>query len=249
MGFVRIRFRYWRQRVRRMVCPMNEITFDEDGLIVQRNGDGGDCAARCGEYLTFFKAREMMGIDNSDWPKLYWPQTSGKLQALSGQVLRYDKPPYDKYNDVSRDQTMPMVIAGCFYRDLGFVSGVVLDIRENASRFPNGDFCSPMESACFDRVFGRPHILGDIQMIFAVIVRCIYGAISLDDVGDDINLTLYLVQAFFFHPTWPTKIATWLYGKLRRKGVQYAFDHYHRPETGGNPINDLARPVIKEVFG
>lgn len=68
-----------------------------------------------------------------------------------------------------------------------------------------------------------------------------------NNVGDDINHTQVLLQANATLATPVSWFARWIY-KFRKYGVQYAFNHYHRPETGGNPLNELYAPIIQKYF-
>src|SRR3990172_9344569 len=102
---------------------MNQLFLDTNGLMVQRDGDGGDCAARCGEYLTLRSARFLSNIPNDEWPFVSWETVKWNL-VKNGYVYRYNQPPYNDLTDVSRDQTMPIVIAAGYALDFQVVDAI-----------------------------------------------------------------------------------------------------------------------------
>lgn len=226
---------------------MMPMSFDSDGLIIQTDGDGGDCSARTGEYYTLLAIRERMGISNAEWPRSSlkdWDEAGIKL-FTAGVPLRYTQPPYNDPKDVSRDQLLPMIIASGYYQQQWYAAALASVIESHNSFCPNGDLCGPVDWVIINRARAKRawFYFGDLQLMFSVLLRC-WKARDPDDVGDDINLTLYLLCATDFWPTVFSRFAMYLYRKLRPRGVQYAFDHYHRPETHSNPLNELARPVI-----
>ena len=225
-----------------------KIAFDSDGLIVQTDGDGGDCAARTGELYTLLAVRERMGISNADWPTPQPFLNALDKLAPGGILVRYPRPEngYNNPSDTTRDQTMPMIIASAYTQNEMFAIRQAEELDNHFDTFPNGDPAGPAEWGIIDRCRNDMTwliYLGDLQLIFSVLTRCFIGLIP-SNVGDDINLTLYLLCTMDFRPTWLSKIAVFLYRKLRPRGVQYAFDVYHSPESHANPLNELARPVI-----
>lgn len=238
---------------------LNALTLDQDGLIVQRDGDGGDCAARTGELYTLLHSSSSQ-IDGL----LPFPYALKKLwvdKVPLDALLRYTKPPYNDPRDCSRDQTIPLIIAAGFYASFQFLRRVEYSVRENNYRFQNGDLCSPEHYAVMIRAHylnryevtpSRKRIaqlwLGDAFNLLNTVIRVVKSHLNHDDVGDCINHTLICYQAALYKPTLFSKLSRFLFSKLRYKGVQYAFDHYHRPESGGNPLNELARFMIEVWF-
>lgn len=258
------------------------VKFDDRGLIVQTNEDGGDCAARTGEYYLGLVIRTMLGIDNAEWPNNTPTDFLRCLNLLfdfrTGVFKRYIQPPYDypfsREWGASRDQTMPLVLACILYNQMQTAKSVWNDVERHEMAYPNGDLCGPVDVAMFRRglgfgLFGDLQLrLGDIQLYVSAIVRCSQSQDNGDDVGDDIGLTQYLAFSHFVKPTMFSKAAIDLYKRRRQNfkflggdrsvksnyekipgcGIQYAFDHYHAPITGGNPLNELWRPIIEKVF-
>jgi hypothetical protein len=240
-----------------------DIKFDDQGLIVQLNGDGGDCAARSGELITgrvftYSRDLETHGIYFDKVIRLLEPNGDGVL-------LRYNRTPYNKPYEgdfaTSRDQTIPMIIAAGFVDQAAFVSRVFSKICNNWLRFHNGDLCGPEHLCVILRalLFSQPSVIwqlilfplfciGDFFNLLNSIIRIIYSHIDHDDVGDDINHVQICLQAIHCHPTPVSLLSRKLYSKLRYRGVQYAFDWYHRPSSGGNPLNELYRPIINKWF-
>jgi len=232
---------------------MMDVSFDSDGLITLKNGDGGDCGAESGRYYSGLKIRERLGIDNSEWPKNtaedfenVWARL---VLANETQTLRYNKPPYNSLRDVSRDQTMPMFIALYLWGYQSVVVGLIANldktaIFEHTGFFPNGDPVGLMDWGIMDRMTDKEqtNIFGDLHLVFAVLLQCMIGLYH-DAVANDLNLKLYLDFANLVKSTRLSRLAAKLYQWFRPWGVQYPWDRYYRPETQNNPLNELWRPI------
>lgn len=245
---------------------MLNLRFDKQGLIIQTDDDGGDCAARTGELYILLH-------DNftPDLRLIWFSKALRLLSPVSGILLRYTEPPYNSpfTGDfaTSRDQTRPMVIAAGFYGEKKWIKQNLKQIIENGWRYHNGDFCTPEDLAIYWRAYkmaGRQigltkgeklflratswvRHLGAVYTLGNSITRCIAGR-HWDDVGDDINHVLVSYQATQMEETSLDRYSRDLYRMLRPYGVQHAFDHYHRPESNGNPLNILAKPIIERYF-
>lgn len=103
-------------RANDLVSP--EIMYDDDGLIVHRNRDGGDTAQREGWYWTGVWIRTNVLADPWKVPrKLTFPQVLERLEP-KGDGIFYRHPklapwnnPFDKEYGFSRDQMVPLVTA------------------------------------------------------------------------------------------------------------------------------------------
>lgn len=221
---------------------MYDVKFSPDGFPVQLDGDSGDAMARTGEYWNGLKFYNVLGIPINEWPK------NTQFDFLKARCSLYvDKipyrspyPPYNNPKDVSRDQLMPFYISSNLW---------YLPVP---SRFmcPNGDILGPIEYAAISRSNRHYPIylwVADICLCISVLIRC-WQARDPNNVGDDILLTQYCILSALINDTIFAKAARWLYKTLRPKGVQYAFDWYHRPESGGNPFNELYRPLISKFL-
>jgi hypothetical protein len=221
------------------------IQFDKYGLVVQTNGDGGDSPARTGLY--YF----LLALLNEETIKSGLDFFTALLHMQKGFGAFIRNPVnYNNPKDMSRDQLNPLIIAMGAYRGHSHLLWELLWKRIKAFGFyPNGDYSSPEHWCMLFRALRLWWLypiffLGDIFTLINSIVRCILGT-DPNNVGDDINHCMSLLQQLKY-PTPISWAARKLYSKLRPGGVQRAWDWYFRPETGANPFNEMARPVIKE---
>jgi hypothetical protein len=254
---------------------MININFDEQGLIVQTNGDAGDCAARTGELYTGLLLNQ---VSNSSIREQFTNALNLLEPNKDGILLRYNKPPYNNplKGDfaTSRDQTIPMIIAAGYYDQRDFLKRIAIKQLKRFTLFQNKDLCDFQSIGNYIRAFWSSGyklallfypllLLGDLFMLVNSVIRCIKGR-NYDDVGDDICHTQSQLQAVYDLPTPVSFLSRKIYSKYRPaftlslngnfirsksdNGVQYAFNHYHRPETFGNPINIVYKPLIKRWF-
>lgn len=258
---------------------MSKINFDEDHLPIQWDGDPGDCAARTGEMITGYLWRLNHDIVSLlDWPPIVL-DCLHRLQigtAWGLCVRRYTKPhngnpldnPWDKEWGASRDQTEPVLwamgLAGDRYRkNLYQLSWTFL---KNFSRTPNGDplwihnWAGIMRSlwnagANWPMILWPLFWICDMWLVFATAHRVYLTHKNyspdpiLDDVGDCINMTQHLYVSMNLSTPFGW-LARQIF-KFRAKGVQHAFDVYHRNDghtSFGNPFNELWRPIITRYF-
>lgn len=229
---------------------MKNVNFDSDGLIVLKDGDGGDCGAESGRYYAGLKFREILGIDNSEWPRNGVADFDNVVNHLVTwkQVLRYNKPPYHALSDVSRDQHQPMLVALYLYGKMAHLKGIT-DELERSCLFPNGDIYGPVDWSLTERFMEeKPFTIpGDIQQLGSVAVRCLTR--DMNNVGNDLNLTVQLCLSLHVKPTLWSQVSRLVYRQFRKGGIQRCWDHYYRPETGNNPLNELWQPVISHFLG
>lgn len=226
--------------------------FDNLGLLVQKDGDGGDTAQRTGMY---YLGRFLTTQGGERF--LLYPEFDEKLSYLeygeSGNFRRHPQQ-WNALDDFSRDQQTPLVIAmGIF----GFTKRLGRMFWNHVKRFgkyQNKDFASPEHWGYYVRAFKSrwlyPYLLlSDIWMLGGTLVRLYKASKDFDDVGDDLNCILALLQSELVMPTPASKLTTYLYKKYRAfGGPQYALDRYFREETGANPINELYKPIIDRYF-
>lgn len=232
---------------------------DKMGLIVQQNGDGGDTAARMGEYYSLRAMKSKLGIAMGSVASGVCSFPAAIAQLIPNtQLLRYPAAPYNDPKDTSRDQIRPFMIAAALLDYIGVVEqlqpkGFIL------KKYPNGDIASPENGNEVRRGLGQaPTFLGDFWAYGDAYTRCLNANKNgPDDVGDDINC--FLTLAFFnvVYPTEQSKEALRYYLKNRPKNfgteqlgisdpVIGAFMWYHRAASGGNiEIANEAVDLIK----
>lgn len=237
--------------------------FDDDHLIVQQNGDGGDTAQRMGLYHSFLQMRGMMKVTNDRLPFstcLDYMAAIEKLQAVPG-IWRRHPSQWCSVEDFSRDQTVPNIIAMGFCDAEASLKATTKAFAKRGFLFcQNKDIVSPQLLASFIRSwfwsisnfagFLWPLVfLLDFFLVLDVILRIFNKFIDKDNVGDDLNTTLLVLQAEHSLPTPLSWLARKLYGFLPL-GVNHSFSHYFRAETGGNPeLAEIAKPVIDKYIG
>lgn len=227
------------------------MNFDSNGLIVQANGDGGDTAGREGDFWFLVGLTKNTGLGATS------PSDFGKVMSLlnptKGNFVRNPaQPAYNIPSDFSRDQLMPLVLALGLFQQTGGNSKSTLEeisdmVLKNFSRAPNRDIVGPTDYGVFIRAFNfipfYPLLfLTDLGLVVESIIRVFAKS---TDVSDDINHTLYLLQA-------QNRLATpvsWLARKIYKtfKNVQKAWDTYFAPKTGANDFNDLYRDLIDRM--
>lgn len=239
---------------------------DQNGLIVQKDGDGGDTLQRIGfwfEGLKFNPDEDMRKIIG------YRPdQYVGLLQFCKNDKNQYFRNPkdWDDPKDCSRDQLVPNIRAMGYYDMGSFAKEILVAVLKNFSRFPNGDVAFIQDYARFARTLRLwwlyPLILfGDLFMLISSFIRIVKG-MNYDDVGDDINHIGDLAQARAIYPTPISWLARLFYigfrpsfvkqvdgGIVRDKngiGGIWALNWYFREESGGNPeFAQLWSPVVR----
>jgi len=227
---------------------------DDKGLIVQKDGDGGDSAQRTGFYYTArFIVGPLPGYKEISMGLVIEDFIRATTLLITPAGLIRNPVKWNDPKDTSRDQTTPMIIAcGCL-RLLEMVD----KLRPKYLRYQNGDFASPQNLNEVRRALGKtPLLLGDLWAIGASYVRCRQAAKDMDDVGDDLNLLISLVFFNRYQSNAVTRFALKYYLKNRPTNfgctkmgetdpVIGALVWYFREESGGNPeIAQAWRPII-----
>ena len=234
---------------------------DQHGLIVQKDGDGGDTAQREG-FLACSDA------ENSWFPgKCEYSEAVDLLEVKPGIWVRHP----DQWNDpkdFSRDQQTPHVWAMAKHGLKAPLRRMFWAHLKRFGKYQNWDFMSPEHLGLYIRAFVWIYpwivipgslalysllLFGDIFNLINTLVRIYKGRKDPDDVGDDLN-HLVIIRASQSFPTPISWISRVIYFKYRPGytwtevdgkqiatldptgcGPQYALNRYFRAEAGGNP--------------
>lgn len=227
------------------------MKLDSNGLIVQQDGDGGDTAAREGEWFT---------LTGPSIKAPFFSDACRYLMLESGLWIRHPK--YPLTSDFSRDQDDPMIIA-C--GEQGGQYQLWIHFRRHIKRafvYQNGDAPMLTTPCLYIRAFRwwwcYPILLIlDIAFMFCFVEN--YFIKSGDDV-DDNNCILRFIQALRHYPTPWSYFGRRLYATTRplnngnvqlgeKNPVMGAIAWYHREASGGNPdITEAYRPIVLEYF-
>ena len=236
--------------------------FDDNELIVQKDGDGGDTAQRMGLYHSFLQMRAMLGISNETLPfssRFDYLDAIIKLQQSPG-IWRRHPDQWNDPSDFSRDQMVPNVVAMGFCEATQALKATSLAFLKRGFLFcQNKDIVSPQLLASFIRawfwslssflvILWPLLVVLDVFLLFDVILRIIVKFFDSNNVGDDLNTTLLVLQAEHSLPTPLSWLARKLYGFLPG-GVVESFQWYFRPGTGANAeLAEIAKPVIDKYI-
>ena len=217
---------------------------DINGLIVQRDMDGGDTAGREGDYWFAHV------LNNESLDLVRFNKNLQLLQVEPGVFIR-NPINYNDPKDFSRDQTVPLILAMGEMKEYGTLKLLFKKQLLNFGRYQNGDIGLIGDLGYYIRAFKMWYlypilILGDAQLLVNSIIRCIKGR-NYDDVSDDINHTLGLLQAQNTYPTPVSWLARKVYKHFRPGGIQRAWDWYFRPDSGANPFNEMYRNLIDKM--
>jgi hypothetical protein len=218
----------------------DEIYFDQNGLIVQRNvgggsGDGGDTAQREG-WAWFGKYVRERHLSTPDpWaisPPIDFQPTLNLLEKdMTGKFRRH--PTQVQHSDTagfSRDQLTPLLAAMAIAGDtarlarsrgaLNYCSfpapfKCVQDTRDLAGadilNIYHRGLAEPLDASQDPNNFNG--IDGDVLLLGGVVVRLYQAHANPDDVGDDLNLIIQLLVSNLINPTPVSKLAKQIYIK------------------------------------
>lgn len=204
------------------------LFIDKYGLIVQRDGDGGDTAQR--EGFSHFGAWIREHVLKEPWDvkrELTFDQIIALLEdGKTGRFRRHPEPSqwWSDTKGFSRDQQVPLVAA------MG-----VLGKREPLERMWNAlDTCPHLGRIVFKCVQGTkdvaawdhqnlfrrargeaPGWAGDTQLIGNVWARLATAYSDPDDTGGDLNLMVDLLMAKLHSPSWMSDTALDQYRRNR----------------------------------
>lgn len=219
---------------------------DSNGLIVQKDGDGGDTAGREGDY--WFN----IGLANSKGEASSAPEFKRVLELLQVSPGVFVRNPvhYNDPKDFSRDQTMPLILAMGEMKEYGILKETLKQQLKRFTFYQNRDIATPQDWGYYIRAFRAWYLypvllVGDLFMLTNSVIRCIKG--NDNDTSDDINHTLSLLQAQHVLQTPIGWLARKIYVTFRKGGVQNAWDNYFNPASGANNFNEIYSDLIKEM--
>lgn len=217
------------------------LHFDEYGLIVQGDGDGGDTAQRTGMYYFLHDDRE--GFERA----------LSQLEVRPGIYVRH--PQQDGFRSdprrFSRDQHRPMLIALGKYGMRDRLLNMAKNHALRLGKYQNHDFIGPIGVGEYIRAFDCKSCYPMLLLTDAFLVWGSIGLISQaslnPDETDDNNHVMSLLQARETLPTPLGNFAIYLYREHRPNNlgnavlgkidpVEGALAWYHRADSGGNPF-------------
>lgn len=225
-----------------MIVDLHFYT-DDNGLIVQKDMDGGDSAGREGDYWFGTDLIEQH-LDSESFNN-----TLTKLEVQPGVFVR-NPVHYNDPKDFSRDQTISLICAMGRMKAYSTLKLLLEKQLKNYFRYQNGDVGFFEDAGYYIRAFKAWYLypvllLGDTQMFINSLVR-LYKGRDTNDVSDDINHTIALLQAQNTYPTPVSWLARKVY-KFIKGGIQSRWNWYFRAETGANPFNELYQPLISKM--
>lgn len=186
--------------------------------------DGGDTPADVGRY-----AYALILNGRVDEARAFIEAVDANCFVRPGIMIRHPET-WDEPCDFSRDQQTPMVIA---YEALGHpnLHKIYQRHHERGWRYQNLDWAS-WEHRNYYSPKNRDW-RGDALMLINSLIRLIDSYARPDgSVGPDQNHIMALLQAQSNLPTPLSIMACWVYS-WRRKGIQWAVNHYYRTD---NPL-------------
>lgn len=239
---------------------------DDKGLIVQMDGDAGDCLQREGFW---YEGCYQNPLQRAIPGMASYVDALHTLTMPGGLARSWmpgtSQPPWNDPSDTSRDQLVSNIRALGYYRpSVPILSQIFWAVVKNFSRFPNGDIAFINDYARFIRAFGLWYlwpllVIFDLPLIVNSIIRCIKGR-NYDDVGDDINHIGDLAQACTVYPTGVSNLARKIYILFRPSfdvvgptvirsktvnGAVWALNWYFRMAAKGNiEFASLWEPVV-----
>lgn len=227
------------------------IHFDEHGLIVQSDGDGGDTAQRTGMF--YYVHRDERAFERA-------------LDLLEVEPGVYVRHPFqhDFRNEphrFSRDQQRPLVIAlgKCGMHDRLWRLTRAHLMR--MGKYQNVDVMGPSHLGEYVRAFRFKALypllwITDLGLLFSSLETAVTARFDAD-FTDDNNHLLSLLQAQDIMPTPISWLARKIYKNFRPENLgnsilgepspaQGALAWYHRAGNGGNPlIAEAYRPLVE----
>jgi hypothetical protein len=210
-----------------MVGPgWDEIYFDDHGLIVQKDGDGGDTAQREGWVWFGIYLRDYLRDPWHLKPPKPFSETMDLLESdRTGQFRRH---PFQADwrsdpNGFSRDQLIPLIAAIGVYGDTARVQRSWDAIRPCKLIFRCVQGTEDIVMFDLINLYKRalnqaPEESADAFLLAGVQTRLTQALSKPDDVGDDLNLIIHLLMGLLT-PTHTLKVAAFQYAKLRLQSL------------------------------
>lgn len=238
------------------------IKRDEFGLIVQKDGDGGDTCNRLGLFysaLTVLVETDDLGLPPSVGLFADRAILTGNLP--NGRYCRHpDKTKwYSNPNNVTRDQMAPMECALALNGQraalkahvalrakrgmLHFSTQDQVEGHPNAVQYKLPDLCSPQELAVIIRGMGWKWLRPLLVLLDLFLLRELY---LVEDARDG-QIVINTAVAKQLSPTFVSK---WCVQEVKRKQVllTQTLTDYYSEANGKNGIEDLGKLLCKVVY-
>ena len=233
-------------------------------IICQADKDLGDSSNKVGVFLYFTKLQKIYrgynGLPLAEEAELAFSQ----LEVSPGIFVRHPAKAGDLYpngtpvqfyvyepSEYSRDQQTPLVISmGEFPSQRPRLLRL---FKTHASRFfkyQNKDIASPQHIGCYFRAlrlwYTYPLLLiTDLGLVVDSMLRVYYRWKDKEDTSNDVNNTMMNIQASQIMPTPISILARFIY---KLANPQDAYDRYFKLESSAPPLNEIARPIIKDLL-
>jgi hypothetical protein len=231
----------------------NTIYYDADGLIVQRDQDGGDTAQREGWYW-FGRAlvQHLPQVNDAFLPerRLTYEQVLAQLEVGQTGIFRRHPHKWNNPDDFTRDQTIPLVAAmgylgdaarlQRFYHELRRRNWFAQNMRDEMGTPFFRNFIRRARDEEPDRLTDAAFIAGAVQ---ARIDQC-RG--NMDDVGDDLNLVVILAMEAARKPNAEADAARLYYTRNRPDNYGMFLGTYRR--LWGTDWSGATRETMKGLI-
>lgn len=246
--------------------------FDKNGLLVQKDGDGGDTPSH--EGLAWLAAH-FGGNFPSPWDYGFFISDVTVDGKLIRNPINYNDP-----NDASRDQYRAVLVADYFQKSfLSYTEEYYGNLPRNFlgwPRYPNGDVFSPQDYVLFNpnANYGLK-LLSDVFALLGVLTLVFWTtrepsfitkflgklwwpfiAMNPPDASgtqgslrgpsytsDDLGSVETLLYSKY-NGTFLNKLNRWIYRTFRPNGVQWALDSYFAGDNAP-PVNEVCQPMVK----
>jgi hypothetical protein len=224
------------------------IYFDSNGLLVQRDGDGGDTAQREGwAWFGIWLRTVKLKMTSPVVLPISFDATMNLLEdpRRPGEFRRHPTQPGFKSDPdaFSRDQIIPLVAALGVWSDQGRLK------RSWAAKRPchfvltcvqgTQDVLGPDVVNLYRRARGEPpDPAGDKFLALGMADRLRQANENPEDVGDDLNLIVQLLMAKVRAPSADTELVATTYAKNRPVCAGCYLSHYRKAYPGDYVANE-----------
>jgi hypothetical protein len=236
---------------------------DEYGLLLTKNRNGGDSAARMGLLMVLsFGMFRLAKIHFSQWMEIqaFFREAMPKLEVAPGLFIRHpgqssdcgkpgsrDFACWNDWQAFSRDQWLPLVMGIFLCGNRNRIWYVLKGAKKRHGFLQNGDFLGPAHWGMLlrftDPVNSRLTLLFcDLFLFLGVIVQSFNK-----DASNAVNGSAMLIFSNFEHPTFLSKAALW-WAKTFDNYQDYYNEYFGNPNDPGAPFNIFAAPILKELF-
>lgn len=241
---------------------------DHYGLIVQSDGNGGDCAAHTGMFWFAIWSIHHEGRtfqhDFYTQDRLEFSNDYFHLEVMPGILRRHpDAAPdagqpgvrdFAYWNNTkvfSRDQWVRITIALGVWEMTDRLGRL---FKEHLKRFffhQNGDLTGPQHFGVWIRAFQADFLwpilwITDFFLAISVLVDLIKYKLNPDDTADVVNGVMMILQAESTLSTPFSTLAKWL---MKKRNPKEAFAIYFDPKTNAPPFDGLYNGLLHVTFG